>query len=187
MLRDIGDASSIPATGRSPGEGNGNQLQYSCPSCVCPPQDTLFMKQSIQAKTDAVAFCGSRAEHTMGYFGGTPVSRSFINPAQALVKELLRPAASQPFRERRRCSGSKSHLLATRRRACTCARHPSLWLQEHQGVRVRVEDTPWPPGPVHPATGEGSSCQQNCCGATFKRSPLCATLCLRATLLISLP
>ena len=25
-----GDLSSIPATGRSPGEGNGNLLQYSC-------------------------------------------------------------------------------------------------------------------------------------------------------------
>ena len=42
------------------------------------------MKQSIQAKTDAVAFCGSRAEHTMGYFGGTPVSRSFINGTSLL-------------------------------------------------------------------------------------------------------
>ena len=26
-----GDASSIPGLGRSPGEGNGNSLQYSCP------------------------------------------------------------------------------------------------------------------------------------------------------------
>ena len=25
-----GDASSIPGCGRSPGEGNGNPLQYSC-------------------------------------------------------------------------------------------------------------------------------------------------------------
>ena len=25
-----GDLSSIPASGRSPGEGNGNSLQYSC-------------------------------------------------------------------------------------------------------------------------------------------------------------
>ena len=28
---DMGDASSIPGSGRSPGEGNGNPLQYSCP------------------------------------------------------------------------------------------------------------------------------------------------------------
>ena len=28
---DTGDASSIPEPGRSPGEGNGNPLQYSCP------------------------------------------------------------------------------------------------------------------------------------------------------------
>ena len=27
---DVGDPSSIPGSGRSPGEGNGNPLQYSC-------------------------------------------------------------------------------------------------------------------------------------------------------------
>ena len=27
---DAGDAGSIPGLGRSPGEGNGNPLQYSC-------------------------------------------------------------------------------------------------------------------------------------------------------------
>ena len=27
---DAEDAGSIPASGRSPGEGNGNPLQYSC-------------------------------------------------------------------------------------------------------------------------------------------------------------
>ena len=27
---DIGDAGSIPKSGRSSGEGNGNPLQYSC-------------------------------------------------------------------------------------------------------------------------------------------------------------
>ena len=27
---DVGDASLIPGLGRSPGEGNGNPLQYSC-------------------------------------------------------------------------------------------------------------------------------------------------------------
>ena len=26
----VGDAESIPVSGRSPGEGNGNPLQYSC-------------------------------------------------------------------------------------------------------------------------------------------------------------
>ena len=27
---DVGDPGSIPGSGRSPGEGNGNPLQYSC-------------------------------------------------------------------------------------------------------------------------------------------------------------
>ena len=29
--RDTGDAGSVLGSGRSPGEGNGNLLQYSCP------------------------------------------------------------------------------------------------------------------------------------------------------------
>ena len=28
--RDVRDTGSIPGSGRSPGEGNGNPLQYSC-------------------------------------------------------------------------------------------------------------------------------------------------------------
>ena len=30
-LANSGDSGSIPGSGRSPGEGNGNLLQYSCP------------------------------------------------------------------------------------------------------------------------------------------------------------
>ena len=30
LLADAGDNSLIPGLGRSPGEGNGNSLQYSC-------------------------------------------------------------------------------------------------------------------------------------------------------------
>ena len=30
LLANAGDAGSIPGSGRSPGEGNGNPLQYSC-------------------------------------------------------------------------------------------------------------------------------------------------------------
>ena len=29
-VRNAGDLGSIPGSGRSPGEGNGNPLQYSC-------------------------------------------------------------------------------------------------------------------------------------------------------------
>ena len=29
-VEDTGDVGSIPGSGRSPGEGNGNPLQYSC-------------------------------------------------------------------------------------------------------------------------------------------------------------
>ena len=30
QLANAGDAGSVPGSGRSPGEGNGNPLQYSC-------------------------------------------------------------------------------------------------------------------------------------------------------------
>ena len=30
LLANSGDANSVPGSGRSPGEGNGNPLQYSC-------------------------------------------------------------------------------------------------------------------------------------------------------------
>ena len=30
LLANAGDRGSIPGSGRSPGEGNGNPLQYSC-------------------------------------------------------------------------------------------------------------------------------------------------------------
>ena len=30
MVKNAGDPGSIPGSGRSPGEGNGNLLQYSC-------------------------------------------------------------------------------------------------------------------------------------------------------------
>ena len=29
-MQDMGDTVSVPGLGRSPGEGNGNPLQYSC-------------------------------------------------------------------------------------------------------------------------------------------------------------
>ena len=30
LLASVGDGGSIPGSGRSPGKGNGNPLQYSC-------------------------------------------------------------------------------------------------------------------------------------------------------------
>ena len=40
---DTGDAGSIPGSGRSPGGGNGNPLQYSC---LGNPMDRGFAKES---------------------------------------------------------------------------------------------------------------------------------------------
>ena len=45
---DAGDTGSVPGSGRSSGEGNGNQLQYSC---LENPKD----KGDLQATVHSVA------------------------------------------------------------------------------------------------------------------------------------
>ena len=42
---NMGDPGSIPGTGRLPGEGNGNPLQYSCLEipCMDEPDGLYFM------------------------------------------------------------------------------------------------------------------------------------------------
>ena len=45
---NVGDLGSIPASGRSPGEGNGNPLQYSC---LKNPMD----RRALQATVHSVA------------------------------------------------------------------------------------------------------------------------------------
>ena len=44
----VGDLGSIPGSGRSPGEGNGNPLQYSCP-------ENLMVGGAWQATVHGVA------------------------------------------------------------------------------------------------------------------------------------
>ena len=48
---NAGDTGSIPGSGRSPGEGNGNQLQYSC---LENPMD----RGTLQASVHGVARVG---------------------------------------------------------------------------------------------------------------------------------
>ena len=42
---NVGDTGSIPGWGRSPGEGNGNPLQYSCPE---NPMDRGAWRATVQ-------------------------------------------------------------------------------------------------------------------------------------------
>ena len=47
-VRDAGDAGSIPGSGRSPGEGNGNPPPYSC---LETPMDTRAQRATVQGVT----------------------------------------------------------------------------------------------------------------------------------------
>ena len=48
--RDTGDAGSIPGSGRSPGEGNGHSLQYSC---LGNPMDRGAWWPAVQRVTES--------------------------------------------------------------------------------------------------------------------------------------
>ena len=49
---DIGDMGSIPGMGRSPGEGNGNSLQYSCLGNLMDRGTQLFRIHAIAESDD---------------------------------------------------------------------------------------------------------------------------------------
>ena len=54
--RNAGDSGSIPGSGKSPGEGNGNPLQYSC---LGNPMDRL-----AKSRTRLSDFTFSRVHYT---------------------------------------------------------------------------------------------------------------------------
>ena len=58
MTGDPGDTGSIPGWGRSPGEGNGNPLQYSC---LKNPMDRGAWWATVQG----VAKIRTRLTHTL--------------------------------------------------------------------------------------------------------------------------
>ena len=49
---DIGDMGSIPGMGRSPGEGNGNSLQYSCLGNLMDRGTQLFRIHAVAESDD---------------------------------------------------------------------------------------------------------------------------------------
>ena len=53
LAANIGDMGSIPGLGRSPEEGNGNPLQYSC--LANPRQEEPAGERSLQATVHGVA------------------------------------------------------------------------------------------------------------------------------------
>jgi len=57
---DVGDPGSIPGSGRSPGEGNGNQLQYSCLENF---MDRGYVQSSTHFGEGFLLVTGSRCHH----------------------------------------------------------------------------------------------------------------------------
>ena len=53
MPATAGDADSIPGSGRSPGEGNGNPLQYSCLGNVMDREAWWATVHGVTKESDA--------------------------------------------------------------------------------------------------------------------------------------
>ena len=71
---DAKDAGSIPGSGRSPGEGNGNPLQYSC---LGNPMD----REAWRATVHGISKSWTRLSDSAGGGNGTPLQYSCLeNP-----------------------------------------------------------------------------------------------------------
>ena len=50
---DTGDVGSIPVSGRSPGGGNGNLLQYSCLKKSCGQRNLVDFSTKVRKESDS--------------------------------------------------------------------------------------------------------------------------------------
>ena len=80
-LASSGDTSSIPESGRSPGEGNGNPLQYSCLENSMDRGTWWATVQGV-AKSQTLLQVNNRACGITGMFISTGRYFSRFNPRQ---------------------------------------------------------------------------------------------------------
>ena len=71
---NAGDSGSVPGLGRSPGEGNGNPLQYSC---LEDPMDRGAWWASVHRATQDVAEAAQHSTHPIIHF----LRVAFPNPS----------------------------------------------------------------------------------------------------------
>ena len=96
---NAGDPGSIPGSGRSPGEGNGNPLQYSClenPMVIFVPANwntdhfcvpvyaSLFQKCSINSQANPKC-------HAISGFPPHPNTVDYVAPANQIFSIVLFP------------------------------------------------------------------------------------------------
>ena len=87
FAHNVGDPGSIPGLGRSPGEGNGNPLQYSC---LGNPMDAGAWWPTVHGVAKSrtrlsdftsltVHFSGTKYTHTAVQFSPAPKFFTFLN------------------------------------------------------------------------------------------------------------
>ena len=79
---DIRDAGSIPGWGRSPGEGNGNPLQYSC---LETPMDRRAWWATVQRVTKSRTQLKQLSMHTQVFLAVSGLSPVAVSGVCSLV------------------------------------------------------------------------------------------------------
>ena len=83
-----GDAGWIPGSGRSPGKGNGNPLQYSCLENPMGQRSLVATVQGSQSKTRLSDYTTTPVPQTDN-FDGPVFNQSFFNNIYKTMEEGL--------------------------------------------------------------------------------------------------
>ena len=124
---NIGDVGSIPGSGRSPGVGNGNPLQYSClknPMSRGAWQTTVLgVAKSWTLLRDyatTTEFSCGRGSCSLGHMSRCTRSSLGQKPRNGQVRNHLRPHPDMS-----RHTHTQTHTLVPRHT------HPNLYIESH--------------------------------------------------------
>ena len=76
-----GDAGSIPGLGRSPGEGNGNPLQYSC---LVNPMDRGAWRATVHRVTKNQTQLRQLITHSTNFSKGLKKKETHLTPTRSI-------------------------------------------------------------------------------------------------------
>ena len=147
--RSVGDQGSIPGTGRSPGEGNGNPLEYSCLENSMDGgawQATVHGSQRAGhdwATSLSLSFCPSIYLTPFPLMARSKIKGSIIWPTLELSELRYTVSGFQEWRQR---SWEKDPEALKRKQV-----HPPYWIQvtnlwktiSHLFIKIHTGNQKW--------------------------------------------
>ena len=112
-VNNAGDPGSIPGLGRSPGEGNGNPLQYSC---LENPMD----REAWQATAHGVAKSQTQLSNFTFTFMSTTDDTTLMAESKEEVKRLLMRVKEESEKAGFKLSIEKTKIMASDHTITSC-------------------------------------------------------------------